>query len=114
MKFLQLRRRLTTEATEPDLGPTESAATGPPVPLALQVTAHSRSGLPDEEFSAQTATLRRILSYEGDTRSWYGWLPLDRPERAAEVLTALFEAARVHGTWVQVEVKAAAGDDASG
>jgi hypothetical protein len=78
------------------------------------VTAYSRSGLPDEEFSAQTATLRRILSYDGDTRSWYGRLPLDHPERAAEVLTALFEAARVHGTRIQVQAKPAAGNDSSG
>jgi hypothetical protein len=66
------------------------------------VTAYSRSGLPDEEFSAQTAMLRRVLSYDGDTHGWYRSLPLDQPERAAEVLTALFEAARLHGTTVQV------------
>jgi len=114
MKLLRLRRRPTAEVTEPDPEPTESAAAGPTVPPPLLLTAHSKSGLPDEEFSAQTATLRRILSYDGDTRSWYGRLPLDHPERAAEVLTALFEAARVHGTWVQVEVKPAAGGDSSG
>lgn len=84
------------------------------MPPARLLTAYSRSGLPDEEFSAQTATLRRILSYDGDTRSWYGRLPLDLPERAADVLTAPFEAARVHGTWVQVEVKPVAGGDSSG
>jgi hypothetical protein len=66
------------------------------------VLAYSRTGLPDDELNAQTATLRRILSYDGDTRSWYARLPLDRPEQAAEVLTALFDAARVHGTTVQV------------
>jgi hypothetical protein len=77
------------------------------------VTAYSRTGLPDEEFSAQTATLRRILSYDGDNRSWYAWLPLDHPARAAEVLTALFEAARVHGTWIQVQAHTTAGNGIS-
>jgi hypothetical protein len=114
MKLLRLRRRPAAEVTEPVPEPTESAAAGPTVPPALLLTAYSKSGLPDEEFSAQTATLRRILSYDGDTRSWYGRLPLDHPERAAEVLTALFEAARVHGTRVQVEVKPAAGGDSAG
>jgi hypothetical protein len=64
--------------------------------------AYSRSGLSDEEFSAQTETLRRILSYDSGSRSWYAQLPLDPPERAAEVLTTLFEASRVHGTAVHV------------
>jgi hypothetical protein len=78
------------------------------------VLAYSRTSLSDEEFSAQTEALRRILSYDGDTRSWYAWLPLNQPERAAEVLTALFAAVRVHGTTVQVRVQPAADDGRSG
>jgi hypothetical protein len=113
MKLPRLRRRTAPGTTEPALGPAELASAGPAAARALQVLAYSRTGLPDEEFSAQTEALRRILSYDGDTRSWYAWLPLDHPERAAEVLTALFEAARVHGTTVQVRAQAAADDGRS-
>jgi hypothetical protein len=45
----------------------------------------------------QTDKLRGVASYDGDTRTW---IHLDHPERGAEVLTALFVAARVHGTTV--------------
>jgi hypothetical protein len=46
--------------------------------------------------------IRTIAGYDGDTRSWYTWIPLDHPEQAAEILNPPFEAARVHGTMVQV------------
>jgi hypothetical protein len=65
----------------------------------------SNTGLPEQEFSAQLEKLRRVASYDSDTRSWYVHLPFDRPERAAEILTALFEAARVHGTTIQVQAQ---------
>lgn len=74
MKLLRHRRKPAAEFTEPDPEPAESAAAAPIVPPALLLTAYSRSGLPDEEFSVQTAMLRRILSYDGDTRSWCGRL----------------------------------------
>jgi hypothetical protein len=45
----------------------------------------------------QTDKLRRVASYDGDTRTR---IHLDYPERGAEVLTTLFVAARVHGTTV--------------
>lgn len=76
-----------------------------PAAPALEVLAYAKSGLPEEEFSAQTEALRRILAFDGDTRSWYAWLPLDDPGRAAEVLNGLFEAARAHGTAVQVRAQ---------
>jgi hypothetical protein len=113
MKLPRLRRRPAPEATEPDPVPAEPAAASPAAAPALQVTAYSRTGLPDAEFSAQTATLRRILSYDGGNRNWYARLALDHPERAAEVLTALFEAARVHGTIVQIQARPAAGNSPS-
>ena len=102
MKLPRLRRRPAPDPTEPTSGPTEPTNSSPVAIPVFEVVAYSRTGLPDEEFSAQTETLRRILSYDGDTRSWYAWLPLDQPEQTAKVLTAMLEAARVHGTTVQV------------
>lgn len=102
MKLPRLRRRPAPDPTGPISGSGEPTKSSPAVVPAFHVLAYSRTGLPDEEFGAQTETLRRILSYDGDTRSWYAWLPLDQPERAAKVLTAMLEAARVHGTTVQV------------
>lgn len=105
MKLPRLRRRPARETAQPAPGPAEPASTIPAIP-AFQVLAYSRTGLPDEEFSAQTQALRGILSYDGDTHNWYAWLPLDHPDRAAGALTSLFEVARVHGTTVQVNVHA--------
>jgi hypothetical protein len=48
------------------------------------------------------------LRFEPDlnaARSWHNQIPLDRPERAAEMLSTLFEAARVHGTTIQVHAQ---------
>jgi hypothetical protein len=107
MKLLRLRRKPAPETTEPA---SASPAAGP----VLHVLIYSRTGLPEQEFSAQTEKLRSVASYDGDTRSWYAWLPLDRLERAAEVLTTLFEAARVHGTTVQVRAQPAGEGSPSG
>jgi hypothetical protein len=95
MKLPRLRRK-------PAPGPAEPASASPAVGPVLQVLIHSSSGLPGQEFSAQTGKLCRVASYDDATRSWYAWIHLDRPERGAGVLTALFEAARVHGTTVRV------------
>jgi len=78
------------------------------------VLIYSNTSLPEQEFSAQTHKLGRVASYDGDTRSWYAWLPLDHPERAAKVLTALYEAARVHGTAIQVHAYQAGEGSPSG
>jgi hypothetical protein len=51
----------------------------------------SNTNLPEQEFSAQKEKVGRVASYDRDTRSWYTWIPLDRAERAAEMLTTLFE-----------------------
>jgi hypothetical protein len=102
MRLPRLRRRTATDSTEPTSRPEEPTNSRPTATPAFEVLAYSRSGLPDAEFNAQTETLRRILTYDGDTRSWYGWLPLDQPERAAKILTDMLEAARVHGTTVRV------------
>src|SRR5262245_49899441 len=102
MRLPRFRRRPPPEATPPlevtGPEPAQPVAASPTVVPDLYVTAYSKSGLSDEEFSAQTAMLRAVLTFDGDTLSWYRLLPLDRPEQAAEVLTALFEAARAHGT----------------
>lgn len=92
MKLPRLRPRPAAETTEPAPGTAEPASASPAAP-ALLVLAYSKAGLPGQELSAQTEKLRSVASYDDDTRSGYAWLPLDHPERAAEVLTALFEAA---------------------
>jgi hypothetical protein len=46
---------------------------------------------------------RRVASYDNATRSWYGQIPFDRPEWAAEMLTTLFDVARLHGTDIRVQ-----------
>jgi hypothetical protein len=76
----------------------------PAVP-ALRVLIYSNTNLSEHEFSVQTEKLRQVASYDGDTRSWYAWLDIDSPERTAKMLTVLFEAARVHGTAVQVRTR---------
>ena len=54
----------------------------------------SNTDLPEQEFNAQREKIRRVASYDSDTRSWYSQIPLDRPERAAEMLRE-FLAAKV-------------------
>lgn len=99
MKLRRLRRRPAPPTAEP-------TSVIPPAPL-LQVLICSNTGLPEQNFSAQTEKLRSVASYDNGTRSWYTWIPLDRLERAAEMLTALFEAARTHGTTIQVHAQPA-------
>src|SRR5260370_6170170 len=106
MKLPRLRRKPAPETAEP-------ASASPAAPV-LQVLIYSNTSLPEQEFSAQTEKIRRVASYDDDSRSWYTWLPLDRPERAAEMLSALFDAARVHGTAIQVQAQPAGEDRPSG
>jgi hypothetical protein len=110
MKLPRLRRR---PDPEPGAETAEPASASVAVPV-LQVLIYSNTSLPEQEFSAQTDKLRRIASYDGDTRSWYTSLPLDHPERAAEVLTVLYEAARLHGTTIQVRARPAGEGSPSG
>jgi len=106
MKLPRLRRK-------PAPGTAEPASASRAVPV-LQVLIYSNTGLSEQEFSAQTDKIGRVASYDRDTRSWYTWIPLDRPERAAEMLKALFEAARVYGTTVQVQAQPAGESSPSG
>jgi hypothetical protein len=101
MKLPLRRRKPAPEAAEP---PRASPAN--PV---LQVLIFSNTSLPEQEFSAQTEKISRVGSYDRDTRSWYTWIPLDRAERAAEMLTTLFETARLHGASIQVLAQPADG-----
>ncbi len=102
MKLPRLRRKPAPATTEPaSVSPADAA--GP----VLQVLIYASSGLPEQEFSAQTEKLRRVASYDPGTRSWYTWIPLGQPGQVAEMLTVLFEAARVHGTTVRVRIQPA-------
>ena len=96
MKLLHRRRNPGRESAEP---PRIGSAAAP----ALRVLIFSNTSLPQEEFNAQTGKIRQVADYDSGSRSWYCQIPLDSPERAAEILSALFEAARVHGTTVRVQ-----------
>ena len=106
MKLPLRRRKPAPEAAEP---PSASPAT--PV---LQALIFSNTSLPEREFSTQTEKISRVASYDRDTRSWYTWIPLDHAERADEMLTTLFETARLHGTTIQVLAQPAGESSQSG
>jgi hypothetical protein len=76
---------------KPTPKPADPARAEPSAP-ALKVLISSSTGLPGQEFSVQ--------------------LHPGRLDRGAEVLAALFEAARLHGTTVEVRAWPA-GDDSS-
>jgi len=99
MKLPHRRRRCAPGTAEP-----ASASPGAPV---LQVLIFSNTDLPEQEFNAQRGKIRRVASYDSHTRSWHNQIPLGRPERAAEMLSTLFEAARMHGTTIQVQAQPA-------
>jgi hypothetical protein len=97
MKLPRRRRKHAAETAE-------SASASPDAPV-LQVLIFSNTGLPEQEFEAQRQKIRRVAHYDNALQRWHSQIPLDRPEWAAEMLSALFEAARVHGTTIQVQVQ---------
>ena len=70
-----------------------------------QVMKDLKDDLPEQEFNAQLDKIRPVASYDSNTRSWHSQISLDRPEWTAEMLSALFEAARVHGTSILVQAQ---------
>jgi hypothetical protein len=84
----------------------EPASANPGAPV-LQVLIFSNTDLSEQEFNAQRGKIRRVANYDSHTRSWHNQIPLDHPEWAAEMLSTLFEAARVHGTTIQVQAQPA-------
>jgi hypothetical protein len=98
MRLLRPRKSPAPQLAEP-------ASTEPATAAFLRVLIFSNTDLPEQEFNAQRDKIRRVADYDSNTRSWYGQIPLDRPERAAEILGALFEAAREHGTTIQVRAQ---------
>ena len=75
---------------------------------------YSNTSLREQEFTAQTDKIRRVAGYDRDTRSWYTWIPLDRPDMAAEMLTTPVEADRVHGTTIHAQARPADENSQSG
>jgi hypothetical protein len=106
MKLPRRRRKPAPETAEP-------ASASPAAPV-LQVLIFSNTDLPEQEFNAQRGKIRRVASYDSATCSWYSQITLDRPEWVAGMLSALFEAARVHGTTVQVRAQPAGEGSPSG
>jgi len=86
--------------------PASAAPAGPAVP-ALQLVIFSNTDLSPQEFDAQRDKLRRVADFDSAARRWHSQVPLDRPEWAAEILSVLFEAARVHGTTIRVQAQPA-------
>jgi hypothetical protein len=82
---------------------TEEPASAAPAAPVLQLVIFSNTELPEQDFDAQRDKLRRVASYDSTARSWHNQVPLDRPEWAAEMLSVLFVAARVHGTTILVQ-----------
>jgi hypothetical protein len=103
---LPRRRKRAPQTAEP-----ASASPGAPV---LQVLIFSNTDLPAQEFNAQREKIRRVAYYDSHTRSWHSQISLDRPEWAAEMLSTLFEAARVHGTTIQMQAQPARQGSPSG
>jgi hypothetical protein len=99
MKLPRPRRSHAPETAEP-------ASTSPGAPV-LQVLIFSNTDLSEQEFNVQRGKIRLVANYDSLTRSWHNQIPLDHPEWAAEMLSTLFEAARVHGTTIQVQAQPA-------
>jgi hypothetical protein len=99
---LRRRTKLERQTTAPPAG------TSPDLPV-LRLSMSSNTDLPEPDFKAQTEKLRRVADYDSVTSTWYNQISLERPEWAAEVLNTLFDAARAHGTRVQVQVEQGVG-----
>ncbi|MEV0237819.1 hypothetical protein [Nonomuraea sp. NPDC050786] len=67
------------------------------------VTAHSNP-LEQKEFERQVAMIKPHMDWDPVTRTWRVRLSSSRAEHATEVLNALFEAARVYGTAVVMQL----------
>src|SRR5690242_12431579 len=102
MKLPRRRGRATPATAEP-----AGAAPAEPAAPVLQLLIFSNTDLPEQEFDAQRHKLGRVAYYDSAARRWHSQLPLDRPEWAAEMLSILFEAARVHGTTIRVQALSA-------
>jgi len=98
MKLLHRRGSPASKAAEP-------ASIAPAAAPVLLVRIFSNTDLPEQEFNAQLDKIRPVASYDSNTRSWHSQISLDRPEWTAEMLSALFEAARVHGTSILVQAQ---------
>jgi hypothetical protein len=106
MKLPRRRRKPAPETAE-------QASAAPAAPV-LRLLIYSNTDLPEQEFNAQREKIRRVADYDNTTRSWHNQIPFDRPEWAAEMLSTLFEAARVHGTAIQVRAEPASESSPSG
>jgi hypothetical protein len=96
---MKLRRR-----EDPGHQEHEVAAIPPTEPApVLRLLVSSNTDLSEQDFSAQKDMIRRVATFDSATHLWHAQISPDRPEWAAEVLSTLFKAARVHGTAVQVQ-----------
>uniref|UniRef100_UPI003F491163 hypothetical protein n=1 Tax=Nonomuraea sp. CA-252377 TaxID=3240003 RepID=UPI003F491163 len=68
------------------------------------VTAWSNRDLEQAEFDRQVDMIRPLMTWDPATTSWHVRLSGARPEHVSNVLNTLFEAARVHGTTVTVQL----------
>ncbi|MEU9891482.1 hypothetical protein [Sphaerisporangium sp. NPDC051011] len=68
------------------------------------VTAASNTDLKPAEFDGQVAMVKPLMNWDPATATWRIRLSGAHPEHVSSVLKALFEAARMYGTVVTVQL----------
>ena len=97
MKLSRRRRKPAPETAEP-----ASAAPAAPV---LQLRIFANTDLPALEFDAQREKIRRVADYDPAHPQLAQPGPPRPPRMGREILSTLFEAARVHGTTIQLQAQ---------
>jgi hypothetical protein len=68
------------------------------------VTAWSNRDLKSAEFERQVATIKPVMNWDQGAWAWRNRLSSSHAEHATDVINTLFEAARLYGTTVTVQV----------
>ncbi|PZG09153.1 hypothetical protein [Nonomuraea aridisoli] len=68
------------------------------------LAARSNRDLKPEEFERQVAMIRPLMDWDAAASTWRSRLSGSRPQHVTEVINTLFEAARVYGTAVTMQV----------
>ncbi|WP_425464777.1 transposase [Nonomuraea terrae] len=72
--------------------------------LGVVLTARSNRGLKSEEFDRQVAMLKPFMDWDAPSWTWWARIPGSRTEHVTKVINTLFEAARLYGTAVTVQL----------
>ncbi|TDD32034.1 hypothetical protein E1286_44130 [Nonomuraea terrae] len=68
------------------------------------LVARSNLDLAPEKFERQVAMIRPLMDWDAAASTWWSRLSGSRPQHVTEVINTLFEAARVYGTTVTVQL----------